>query len=233
MTPEEKQVVSRALIGLGIGLGVLGALTAVGVRFLPRYRVAVAPSGDTPVVLVGGSLTFKAGDKSYAWVEDTPNAKYHISPAYPIVSVALKTTAGGDPSDAPVADDSDATTDLIRTQLTASTQWKIDEYVIVAPSTTAVVAASLTQQGSSIYLTLPPKATGWLCPNKTLKKIIYSPTQSCPATTPTPDPVSFSNVGLTVTDTVNGVVQTEETGNLNCLDTNSVSGECRIVFRGH
>jgi hypothetical protein len=231
MTPDEKQVVSRALIGLGIGLGVLGALTAVGVRFLPKYKAAVAPSGDTPVVLVGGSLTFKAGDKGLVWVEDIPNTKYHVIPSSTIVSIALKATAGDDPTDDPVGDDGDSTTDLIRTQVTGSTQWEIDEYVAVAPSNVPFKAASLMPKGNSISLSLV--GSGWLCPNGTLKKITYSPTKSCPNPAPSPDPVTFSSASLAVTEVVGGAAPTVETGSLMCLDTDNPSRKCRIVFRGH
>jgi hypothetical protein len=223
MTTEERSFVTTAIFSVAVGLSFLGTGLGVGIAYLEKKATAqFANSGDTPVVLVGGTLTFKAGDKTYPWVPDTQYTTFHVSPTYAVATIVIKARAGSDPNDNPVGDDSDSTTDLFRIDVFNSTSWEIDEFI-----SDGTKVATITPQGNSIYLTR--NGPGYLCPdpNGNLKKISYSQTPSCPGT-----PVSFSKISFTVTDTINGALQTVASGTLNCIDSTGSPGTCRIAFRG-
>jgi hypothetical protein len=217
MTAEERSFVTTAIVSVAGGLAVLG----VGFEVLERKAAPVpfAISGDTPVVLVGGSMTFKAGDQSYAWQKDS-DTEYHISPDYAVMSIAVKAKSTKEDSDDPVASDSEAASDVVRLGVNGAT-WEIDEFT--SASDKAVV--SLTQRGNAIYLDLLD-TNGSLCFAGTkMKRVKYSPTKTCPAT----NTYIFSQVSLMVR--ANG--QMQASGTLNCIDGNNTGGTCRIVFRGH
>jgi hypothetical protein len=219
MTLEEKGFVTKAIFAAGIGAGILGAAIVA----LQTMRGA-SGTGDTPVVLIGGSLTFKAGDANYAWQNDSAT-EYHISPTYPIASIAVKAKAIADSTDTPVGSDGDPASDVLRLDVNGAS-WQIDEYASnpAINNNIPYLAASITSQGNAIYVNLKDQG-GFLCDaNKNHKRILYGHAQDCSDA----DKFTFTQAGLTVTS--NG--QSQATGFLNCIDQNTSKGTCRIVFRG-
>lgn len=89
----------------------------------------VGHSGDTPVILIGGSVVVKHGSKdaNQKW---TPkhSGEYHTTLAHPIASIALKKYALPDHDDHHRADDLDLNTDLERIDIPGGASWKVDIY---------------------------------------------------------------------------------------------------------
>jgi hypothetical protein len=195
--------------------------TAVSVSLLSRgiyhFTGAGGPSGDTPVVLVGGSMTFKPGVKNITWVPTgNDNKAFSIAANYPIMSIAVKSKAGPDPDDNPVDDDRDPSTDLIRLDVSAASTWTVDEY------TSTEKAATLSPDpGSLEQIDLTVQGSGTL--SRKGKKLVYCSDANCSVK---PD---FDHVVITVTG-ANGQIQS--TASLDCVDKNTTKGTCRIAFRG-
>jgi hypothetical protein len=183
-------------------------------------------SGDTPVVLVGGSLIFKAPNKGYDWQELTAGQDYFVTPSYAISTIVIKSKAADDPGDGQVDDDSSPASDQLRANVSNATSWQIDEFTTDSDATPVV---SVTFDGSQMHV-IQKSQSGILCPISK-KRLFYSPTQPCPASPPTPTtpptPPIFSKVSLTIT----AFGQKQTWGTINCIDVNNVQGKCRIVFR--
>ena len=233
LTTEDRSFFTRALVLTGVGIVVaLGALMLA--RSGPPHFIEnpALPSGDTPVVLIGGSLTFKAGDSSYPWAPISGTTTYQATPNYAIKTIVVKqdTGAGGDGG---------AASDKLRVDVSNATSWEVDEYISPAGGSPAgtpdVEVASISGVSSApnavspIYL---KPVRGFLCPAPTgattISAIKYGLTSGCPESqAPAPDLISFSKVSITV----NG--QPQPTATLACLGTSDPQGKCRIVFRGH
>ncbi len=226
LSATERSFATTAIVSVAVGVGVLGAGVAVWEsRSVNRQA---ANSGDTPVILVGGTLTFKAGDTNYAWQTDSAT-EYHVSPNYAVTSIALKSKAPADPP--PSGYDGDPTSDLIRLDVSSATSWQIDEYVIPTgqPEITSVKVASLAPKDNTTEIHLKvldlKDPAGFLCPVPgNPAKITYGQTQLCP------DAKNFTFSRVNITVSANG--QTQESGSLTCLGLNPTKGTCRIIFRG-
>jgi hypothetical protein len=193
------------------------------------FGTTAAHSGDTPVVLVGGSLVFRARDTGLQWSQvSTSPATFKVMPQYDVQSIVVKKkkAAGGDDPD---PDDSTAATDKLRVDVSNASSWKVDEYISPpsgsAPGTSDILVASITPDPNVSYqinLTAQTQ-TGFWCLSGNNKSVTYSLNQGCP------DTVTFSKITISVT--VGG--QTVPWGTLNCVDANNDAlGKCRIVFRG-
>jgi hypothetical protein len=224
---EDRSFITRALAITGLITG-LGVVVALGWLILartsppPRLEKPTLNSGDTPVVLVGGSLTIKAGDTSYPWTL-VSGMTYQTTPNYPVKTIVLKTVASGN---------SDDGSDKLKIDVSNASSWEIDEYIQGTDSD--VKAASITgvetapNSASPIYL---QPTSGYLCPVQSAAPITslkYSLTSGCPdPVPPAPDPIKFSKVSITINN------QPFPTGTLACYDSSDPKGTCRIVLRGH
>jgi hypothetical protein len=227
-----KWFVGTALLTTVVG----GGLLLTGIYYL---FTRAAPSGDTPVVLVGGSIIFKAANKAdptYYWQQDTQYKAYHAIPHYPVASVAIKRTAtSGD-----TGDDQDRTTDVIRVDLSGTPFWEIDEFSQASPTSNPVV--SITPDGNYIdvkvidYPNANPSVTGFLCPQNTStnpNKLKYTTNSDC-SDNPSTDPkAKLAGMSLLVTTPdATGKPQVQTFGTLSCLDSaTAANGTCKIVFR--
>jgi hypothetical protein len=212
MMPEDKKTVTQKLFFVGISAFVLGALAIAGVKFF----LALADSGDTPVILLGGSLTFKAGDKNTAWDKDSAT-QYHVSPSYAVGAIVVKAKPAPDSGDSSVGDDINPKTDRLFVNLANATSWEIDEYTTVS-DVDPVAAISATSSSNNINLALKDQK-GFFCANKSMKRISYGLTQDCSDSSA----IKFAKIRVTVND--------HEIGMLNCIDQDNKLGVCRIVFR--
>ena len=150
------------------------ALVAVGLLFVARPLSNVIinflggggsknVAGDTPVVIIGGSMKFKDEDQTDAavfWVPVTANQVYSLTPTYPITTIAVKVKSAPDSGDS-YKDDQKLATDLIRIDITQDASWEIDEYTRAGP----VAKLTGTNNGNQINLALT--GAGSLCPETT------------------------------------------------------------------
>jgi hypothetical protein len=176
-------------------------------------------SGDTPVVLIGGSVVVKHGSKdtNQRW---TPkhNGEYHTTLAHPIASIALKKYALPDHDDHHRADDLDSDTDLERIDIPAGASWKVDIYEQNSDKHSAISIASAANLG--ILLTLENEG-GSFCEHSE-RRIAYSI-----------DP-SRTEAGLKNAKIAKAVVSVDGkvVGTIHPIDLKSnTPGICRIVFR--
>lgn len=217
MTPEDKKFVTQRFFLWGSFFVLASSLVAAfllggsvgAIRSL--FVKTAGASGDTPVVLIGGSLKFQARDTSYPWKMDTPTT-YHVSPNYPVQSIVIKAKQVGTSGD-----DDDPTTDQLRANVSNATSWEVDEF-ITQQGAPDLQVASLTSLGYEINLTA---LNGYLCSGGTT--ISYGQQPGCV------DQVVVSKVTLTVTEGDGP----QQWGSINCVDSNNNPGKCRIVFRGH
>ncbi len=176
-------------------------------------------SGDTPVILIGGSVVVKHGssDTSQRWHPGN-KSEYHTASTHPIASIALKKHALPDHDDEHRADDLDLDTDLERIDIPSAASWKVDIYDQNSDKVSAISIASAT--GLDILLTLENQA-GSLCEHSK-RRIAYS------------IDLSRTEAGLknaTITKAV-VTVDGKVAGTLHPIDLKSnTPGVCRIVFR--
>jgi hypothetical protein len=222
-TTEDRSFITRTVALTGIGtvvvLGGLGLILATTAR-QPKAEKLLA-AGDTPVVLVGGTLTFNAGDNTYPWTP-VSGPPFQMTPNYAIKAIVVK-------QDKSSSGDNGA--DKLRVDVSNAASWEVDEYISVAGADERVASitgvATPPNTASPIYLNL---VTGYLCPGSApITVITYGIAAGCPAppAAPAPDPIKFSKVSITV----NG--QPQPTATLACYDASDPQGQCRIVFRGH
>lgn len=176
-------------------------------------------SGDTPVVLIGGSVVVKHGsrDTSQRW-HSRKEGEYHTALTHPIASIALKKHALPDQDDDHRADDLDSSTDLERIDIPSTASWKVDIYEQNSDKHVAISIASATDLG--ILLTLENQA-GSFCEH-TKRRIAYSI-----------DP-GRTDSGLKNAKIAKAVVSVDGkvAGTLHPIDLKSnTPGICRIVFR--
>jgi hypothetical protein len=215
---EDRKLITKRIFGIAAATGIVTAAIGGYVAFRAAVAAANRSGGDTPVVLVGDSMIFRAGTSP--WQTDSPT-EYHVSPSYPVAAIAIKAKSNDDP-DTPPSSDGDIQSDRLRFDISSGSTWEIDEFV---QGSTQPVAA-LTPQGNAIYLDLKD-TSGFLCPvnnaaGTAIKEVRYGHVSDCS------DHIQFSSISLTIS--VSGQPQAQ--GTLNCIDQNNQPGICRIVFRG-
>jgi hypothetical protein len=175
-------------------------------------------SGDTPVVLIGGSVVVKHGSKdtNQRW---TPkhSGEYHTTLAHPITSIVLKKHALPDHDDHHRADDLDPDTDLERIDIPGGASWKVDIYEQNSDRRSAI---SITSADLGILLTL--ENPGGSFSEHSQRRIAYSI-----------DP-GRTESGLKDAKIAKAIVSVDGkvVGTLHSIDLKSnTPGICRIVFR--
>jgi hypothetical protein len=216
MNLEERKTINRSLLSVGLGVGILGAFLFTGIKAL--LIRAAANSDDTPVIVIGGSMTFKSGSKkSPPWTEVSAGKEYSVSPGYPISTIVVKLIGSDDGGNNPDPGDANPNTDKLRVDVSLASSWKIDAYADPSDAASPVVSIAPNESGEIHLVRLDPNAL--LCPNDSKKRVMYGHTPDCK------DPITFYRIGLKV----NG----QPTGTLICIDDAvKTVGKCRIVFRG-
>jgi hypothetical protein len=174
------------------------------------------PSGDTPVVLVGGSLDFRA---SGGWQPAAPpsyGTQYSTTPATPITMIALK-------SHNMQPDEGDPSTDLMDVGISSTTNWTVDEYAKKSGGP-EFLAVSVRLQGSNINVST---TNGYLCLTTTTK-LVYDQTHDQANDCPDRGKFKITRVAINVTDRVSN---SQASGNFNCVDADNNPGYCKIAFR--
>jgi hypothetical protein len=209
---EERKTAMRNLVRMLAGTLALGYLTLAAIGN-PAAAQGPGGKGDTPVVLVGGSFDFKAGNMTTGdgWKPKTPNKDYFYSANNPLKVIALKTsyTKDGTPPD---ADDSNSATDHTRISISNPTSWQVQLYTEESASTSV---AHLEPQGNDIHI-IVDSATGALC--FTANQLIFQPSGDCKAK----DKTKFSQINI--------IVGGQQVASLSCL-VNGKKNKCRFVLR--
>jgi len=228
MTAEERSFVTTAIVSVAVGLIVLG----VGFEVLEKKAtvqkfVQFANPGDTPVVLVGGTLTVKSGAQATppSWTQVTPNVEYSVDPGYAVAKIVVKKNAPAD-GDNPQPGDAQPASDRLSVDVSDAGTWEIDVYAIAPGGTQAKEVATLTPKAGKTEIDLnvlqSSDSTAALCPvpSSTVRIGLghSGSTGKCP------DASSFDSVILKLDNVV--------TGTFNCSDANGTKGNCRIVLRG-
>jgi len=183
---------------------------------------------DTPVVVIGGSLTFKQGSKGgTAWTEvpGQPGQYQTVAPN-PVSTIAIKTTAQPDSDDNHRKDDADPTTDKLPGLSVAGTSFQINVFTVASGANPIVSIASI--DGITITLFLPSSAPSGaiLCPNTSNRRVDYSSDGNCANLD------QFAKV-----DVIIGRPPSTTTTTIKCILDATVSfptpclGKCRIVLR--
>ena len=176
-------------------------------------------SGDTPVILIGGSVVVKHGSKdtSQRWVPKHSGG-YHTTLAHPIASIVLKKYAHPDHDDEHRVDDMDPETDLERIDIPSAASWKVDIYEQNSDDHSAISIASDTNLG--VLLTLEDQGGSFSEHSK--RRIAYTIDSG------------NSESGLKDAKIAKAVVTVDGkvAGTLHPVDLKSnTPGICRIVFR--
>jgi hypothetical protein len=175
-------------------------------------------SGDTPVILIGGSVVVKHGSKdtNQRWVPKH-SGEYHTTVAHPIASIVLKKYAHPDLDDEHRVDDMDPETDLEQIDIPSAASWKVDIYEQNSDNS-AISIASAANLG--ILLTLENPAGSFSKHSE--RRIAYSIDLGR-----TESGLKNAKIAKAVV-TVDGKVA----GTLHPVDLKSnTPGICRIVFR--
>jgi hypothetical protein len=207
MMSDEQKLFTPWMIGIGVSVFMLAASIA--------GHAQVPHPGDTPVVLMGGSVTAKVGstDNSKKWKKS--NGVYHAQPSFPIAVIVLKNSAPQDSGDNHMPDDDDPATDRQRIDVSSAGSWKVDVFAL-ATDTTPIISIT---SGSDIQLALA-NASGALC-KVSNRRTAYSTDPGCTAAGK--KGATFAKAVVTVDGTV------PSNGTLMC--TTGGAGKCRIVFR--
>jgi hypothetical protein len=182
----------------------------------------VSARGDTPVVLAGDTLRFKAGstDPGDNWTQVTPNQDYFYLATYKVRAVVLKKTVDAG-TDGPDNDDINSHTDKTKTKIPKNASWRVDLFT----GDTAV--AHLEPQPNGIHI-IRDVRSGALCPfENPIVRVLYSATGSCP--TDPKDPayvVTFSQIKITI----NGQPPPNPQP-VPCQANGATVGHCKIVLR--
>jgi hypothetical protein len=209
MTSSERKIARRQLIAIGVSAFTLAVSTA-------GYAQAAHP-GDTPVVLIGGTVTAKIGSMNNRQKWSGSGRLYHAKPSFPIALIVLKNTAPQDNDDNHKADDDDANTDRQRIDVSSAKSWKVDVFAQVSDTTPIISITS----GSDIQLALV-NLSGALCKDSK-RRTAYSTDQGCTASGK--KNAAFAKAVVSADGTV------VPNGTLTCTDPSQGPGKCRIVFR--
>ena len=225
MALDERTTVTRALFAVGLGVSVLGGVLFFGIKAL-FVANAAANSGDTPVILVGGTMTFKSGAQGtpppWQTVSGSSPAEYFLDPGYSVAKIVVKKNAPPD-DDSSQTGDAQPKSDRLSIDVSDAGTWKIDAYTLAADGITSVKVASLAPKDNTTEIHLKvlddtdPNAALCFVPSSTVR-IRLGHTGSCPDTS------SFDSVIVTIDKVV--------TGTLKCTDGSGTKGTCRIVLRG-
>jgi hypothetical protein len=175
--------------------------------------------GDTPVVLIGGSVTVKQGSKDSKQNWSPHDNGFQTTSAYPIGSVALKQNSAYDPGDGHNDDDDDPTTDQQAVPVSSAAGWNVGLYTDEGNKGPNLIITYVP--GSDIQLTLGEYGGNLCPPDKPGRRIKYIK-GNCKADSKDQQEYTFayaivnSNIGATT---------------LTCADSKGTKNHCRIVIR--
>lgn len=185
--------------------------------------------GDTPAVLIGGSLTFKT-EARIPWSQS--GSGYSLTPKNPIASIAIEEDAPPDTTDNPDPDDNKGLDDAAYFDVSDADRWEIDVFADSTNQVASVNASTITAgKPYPIQLT---SASGKLCDISTssvkLTRLGFSPDGSCSQAST--QAATFDHFVLSVYKTINNKQSIlTYSGTFHCNDTKHEDQKCRVVLR--
>jgi hypothetical protein len=204
---EGRKARVRNLVFVLAGSLVLGylAITVIGIPIVSAQR-----PGDTPVVLIGGSVTLGARSSvaGQIWHSITTQKAYFAPGGSAIVAIVVKNA------------DSNNATDRLNIPIPPGASWEIDLFT----KEVSGVAVKIQPDSGTPTNIDATAASGVLCPNSANTDLYYSHT-TCPAgNAPPPKPAdTFDNVVVKI--------NTFTVGTLNCVTLSGAANHCRIVLK--
>jgi hypothetical protein len=229
MTPEERAerpqdeqkdqtALRRRLVVGSFFFAAILALIYGTVRIIQHYHF-LGYGGDTPVVLIGGSVVVKQGSTDTKQNWSPHDNGYQTTSAHPIAWIALKKSSSDGKGDAHDPDDDDATTDqLPAVPVSSAVPWNVGLYTDEGNKDPNLIIAFTP--GSGIQLTVG-EFGGSLCPNNSGRRIRYI-SGNCKADLKDQKEYTFAYA------MVNSNVASTK---LPCTDSNGTKNRCRIVIR--
>jgi hypothetical protein len=221
---EERKTMVRNLVLMLAGSLALGYLSIMVIGS-PIVAAQDRRPGDTPVVLVGGSLRFKAGSTTAndAWQQVVQNQDYYYPATYKVRAIVLKKSLDAG-TDGPDSDDTNSHTDKTKVKISKTDSWRVDLFTRASPNT---AVAHLEPQANGIHIILDAMS-GALCPfGSPIVRVTYSTTRPCPADPNDPAyGVTFSQIQITVNSH-----PPPPPPPIICQADGATVGQCKIVFR--
>jgi hypothetical protein len=202
---QQKKYSFSQVVSFGIGIAVGTAILIGGIH----WAIEAFAKNDTPVVLVGDSMKFKAGVSGKPWAEVTQHVSYNITASQPTL-IVVKENSGSD-------------SDVLKVDI-PSTGWEVDEFVANNSTPVASITPYPTASPTGLAAILKNVQVGALCPTTSqppYTEIDYY-SDHCGGTA-----AQFSQISVLVT--LGGTRQT--VGTLNCLDASGSKYTCKILFR--
>ena len=222
MTPssEEPKAVEpkpfrRKLVIAGISAVVLFALV-VAFKFVIAFFVA--DSGDTPIVLIGGSMSFEQQSKSkpqQTWEERDDKTGYYTAGRDPINLIVIKKKKSDDPGD--------TSSDKVPYPIPDKATWSVQLFTQNLGSDQAAVTVSPESGTNYVDITINPQR-GIFCMDKKAKPntVYFNDSGSCPKP-PDADPKTHFTK---MTVKIGGTSDTQI-----CSDPDLGNYNCKVVFR--
>ena len=214
----QQKTFRRWLITASVSLFSLGFAAATVVFAFDDFY-----GGDTPVVLIGGSVTVKAAYKDINLVWNPNGTAYTTTLKHPIDWIVVKQDSSKDYDDAHDKDGGRSSSDIAatRTQVPGKAKgWKVNLYYIAAAGGTESAGPKLSWDSPNSYITLdnngvPPVP----CPgNRRIGYILDCNHHPYP---------ELTRVEVIIIDK-NGVSTTTP---VPCVDGNNTQFHCRVVLR--
>ncbi len=222
--PEDARIVERRAFRRGLVVGSF-SLAAVLVLLYGIVKVVRHPfvgyGGDTPVVLIGGSLTIQEGSTDSTQTWGTYGNGYRASSPHAVTEIALKNDyRPKDHKDSHRDDDDNRSTDMgTPIPVTSTASWKVELFAKES-NNNAVLLISSDPPGTDYQLTLLDQG-GRLCPDpdapKSERRKVYYLDSKCTVEAHFDKAIVTTNVGTSPP--------------LTCVDSNNEPGYCRIVLR--
>jgi hypothetical protein len=211
MPVEKRGVAAWNFVLVGTGCLVISGL-AIGCNSSVRAPTVLPGSGkgDTPVVLVGGSITFNQNSSiGGIWTGPTSGV-YQTAGASPVTMIVVKSKADG-------GSDSNPTTDRLVVAVPANKPWELDLHTDVFTQTPGVKIYNL-DGSSTIKASLYTAANGGSLCLSSDKTALYFGNSTCPD----------KGTKFTSMDVIVGGIPV---GSLSCYSTDQGPQTCRVVFR--
>ena len=210
----EPKAFRRKLVIAGISAVVLFALVVV-LRFVIAFFVA--DSGDTPIVLIGGSMSFEQQSKSkpQTWEELNDRTGYHTAGRDPISLIVIKKKKSDKPGD--------TSSDKVPYPIPDNATWSVQLFTQNLGTDRAAVTVSPEPGTNDVDISINPQL-GIFCMDKKAKPntVYFNDSGSCPK----PPDADLMTHFTKMTVNIGGTSDTQ-----NCSDPDLGNYNCKVVFR--
>ena len=209
---EGRKTTVRNLVLMLAGSLALGylAIKVMGNSIVAAQVVRPLALGDTPVVLIGGSVKLEEHSRTgQNWLPVTPLTTYGAPAGDPILTIVVKNNPGDG--------DGDALTDRLRIPVPVGASWEIDLATDEVHGTAVKI-----QPDSTTPTNIDATAiTGALCFDSGNKRLNYSHSVCSGGNSPGTD--TFTNIIVKINNV--------PIGTFNCVNSAGAPNLCKIVLK--